>query len=383
MISATHSHTGPVLPNRGTRDEALGGRGDPSGDYLSTLPARIAEAVRDAHAALAPATAQAAIGHEDSISFNRRFHMRDGTVGWNPGKLNPDIVKPAGPIDPQLPIVQFGPPGDAPFAIYVNYAVHLDNVGGLEISADMPATLARLIGEVYGRELVTLYATGCCGDVNHIDVQWGQRQHGHDNAARMGTILAGEVLRTIPRLQPVAAAPLQTLSETVWLPLAPITPDQIERARVVAERLEKRTTPPPDFLEQVEAFKVLDVAAREGRPFEVEVQVITLGRDLAWVALPGEVFVELGLAVKQDSPFRQTMIAELANGSVGYVVPRRAYAQGAYEVVSTRCGEGAGELLVDAASRLLRACYLAAGDAPAAASGASQAAAISASRTDS
>ncbi len=53
---------------------------------------------------------------------------------------------------------------------------------------------------------------------------------------------------------------------------------------------------------------------RHGRPQEVEVQVIALGNDVAWVSLPGEIFTELGLAIKQDSPFPHTIIAELANG---------------------------------------------------------------------
>ena len=56
-------------------------------------------------------------------------------------------------------------------------------------------------------------------------------------------------------------------------------------------------------MEMVQAFKVLDVAARNGKPHEVEVQVIALGKEVAWVSLPGEVFTELGLAIKQDSPF--------------------------------------------------------------------------------
>jgi hypothetical protein len=84
------------------------------------------------------------------------------------------------------------------------------------------------------------------------------------------------------------------------------------------------------------------------------VQVIALGDQVAWVSLPGEVFVELGLAIKQDSPFPHTIIAELANGAIGYIPSRRAYAQGNYEVVSARCAEGSGELLVDAAVRLLK-----------------------------
>ena len=93
--------------------------------------------------------------------------------------------------------------------------------------------------------------------------------------------------------------------------------------------------------------------ARNGKPWEVEVQVIALGNEVAWVSLPGEIFVELGLAIKQASPFRYTMIAELANGSIGYIPDRPAYAQGNYEVVSARCAEGSGEMLVKAAVRLL------------------------------
>jgi hypothetical protein len=110
----------------------------------------------------------------------------------------------------------------------------------------------------------------------------------------------------------------------------------------------------PSFMQKVQAFKVLDVAAREGKPLDAEVQVIALGDDLAWVGLPGEVFVELGLAIKQASPFKHTVIVELANGSIGYTPTRRAYDEGNYEPVSARCAAGSGEQLVEAAVRLLK-----------------------------
>ncbi len=86
-------------------------------------------------------------------------------------------------------------------------------------------------------------------------------------------------------------------------------------------------------------------------------QVVALGDQVAWVSLPGEIFVELGLAIKQDSPFKHTIVAELANGSIGYIPARRSYAQGNYEVVSARCAEGSGERLVDAAVGLLKALH--------------------------
>jgi hypothetical protein len=84
------------------------------------------------------------------------------------------------------------------------------------------------------------------------------------------------------------------------------------------------------------------------------VQVIAFSDDLAIVALPGEIFVELGLAIKKASPFKYTFIAELANGSIGYIPNRSAYPEGNYEVVSARCATGSGEMLVDAAVKMLK-----------------------------
>lgn len=359
MIGATHSHTGPVLSGRGAREGDFGGASDKARAYRAALPGKIAEAVGRANDALAPARARATHGREESIAFNRRFHMKDGSVGWNPGKLNPNIVKPAGPIDPDVPIVVFEPGEGAAnaLAVYVNYAVHLDNVGGPVISADLPGVLGELMRKVNGPDVVTLWTAGCCGDINHIKVDWAEAQKGHENAARMGIILAGAVLEAWPELEPVADGPLRVRSAIVPLPAPAITAEDIEIARdVVARRADPNATQ-PSFLEQVQAYKVLDVEATEGKPREVEVQVVALGNDVAWVSLPGEIFVDLGLAIKQDSPFPHTIVAELANGAIGYIPSRRAYTQGNYEVISARVAEGSGELLVDAAIKMLKELY--------------------------
>ena len=82
-------------------------------------------------------------------------------------------------------------------------------------------------------------------------------------------------------------------------------------------------------------------------------QVIALGGDVAWVGLPGEVFTELGMAIKRASPFRLTIVGGLANGNLGYIPDRKAYAEGAYEPISARCAAGSGERLVEAATREL------------------------------
>ena len=351
MISATHTHTGPLLDNKSSRNITDSTSSAIVSEYTAQLPSKIAESVRRAEARLETARVSVGHEHEEHLAFNRRFHMRDGTVGWNPGKLNTNIVRVAGPIDPDVAVVLFESPRRAPIASYVNFAMHPDTVGGLEYSADYAFTLARLLGDYHGTNMVTVFANGACGDINHVDVKWAGAQKGHTEAARLGTVLAGNVLKAYTRLDSLQPATLRVRSEMVKLDLPELKPGEIEAARAMVARI--GSTNAPKFLEQVHAFKVLDVADRAGRPYEVEVQVIALGENVAWVSLPGEIFVELGMAIKNRSPFAHTMIAELANGSIGYIPTRRAFAEGNYEPISARCAAGSGEKLVEVAVRLL------------------------------
>jgi neutral ceramidase len=160
------------------------------------------------------------------------------------------------------------------------------------------------------------------------------------------------VIKTFAKLKPVATAAPQVRSVMVQLPLPAIGPGDVEKARSFATRIGSKND--PKFLEKVWAFTVLDTYGRNGKPLEVEVQVITLGPDLAWVSLPGELFVEFGLEIKKASPFKQTIIAELANGSIGYIPTQRAFDEGNYEPLSARCGKGSGEILTETAMKLLR-----------------------------
>jgi hypothetical protein len=354
MISATHSHTGPVLAERGRFTEGVPGGQDILRDYLKGLPGRIAAAVKAADAARKPARVSTATGREDGLAFNRRFFMLDGTVGWNPGKRNPRVVRPAGPTDPAVPVVCVDGLDGKPIATYVNFAMHLDTVGGMYYSADYPYQLARCLAAARGEGVVTVFTTGCCGDVNHINASSAAPQKGHEEAARIGTRLAAEVLRTVEKAESVAAGPLRVSSAMVELELPRVTAEDVAKGKGVIAALDAGSKPAPAFLDQVQAFQAVEVAGRLGKAFAVEVQVISLGDDLAWVSLPGEIFVELGLTIKAGSPFRQTVIAELANGSIGYIPNRVAYSQGNYEVVSARVAAGSGERLVDEALRQLR-----------------------------
>jgi neutral ceramidase len=350
MISATHTHTGPILPGRTARETADGPGGDLARQYVEALPERIAASVKRAVEKLAAARGSAAVGREEKLSFNRRYIMKDGTVGWNPGKLNPKIDQPAGPIDPAVSVVYFESEDGAPMVTYVNFSMHPDTVGGLQISADYASPLCNVLGRLKGDAMVTMFTNGTCGDINHVNVNSKEPQKGFDEARRIGTILAGEVIKTYARLRPIEADAVRFKREVVKLELPKFTPEELQKARQTAVKFGKDA---PAFLERVNAFKVIDVAAREGKPWEVDVQVIALGDDVAWVGLPGEIFVELGLAIKEASPFRYTIIAELANGAIGYIPTKKAFEQGNYEPVSARCAAGSGEVLAETAIRLL------------------------------
>jgi len=347
MIGATHCHTAPQLRHRflvNADDEArrMGLA------YIAALPARIAEAVRLAEADLRPARVSAALGREDSISFNRRFFMKDGGVMVNPYKGDDAkldrIDRAAGPIDPEVGMVSFTAEseGNEPLVTLVNFAIHLDTMGGERPSADFPFMLDQIMGAVHGPEMLTVFAMGAAGNVNHYDLldpARPRRTKGPGESSRIGAILAAEALRMHPRLVPLGGTPLRMAREVVRLDYHP------EKARKLIEQIGQAAR---HFDGEVEVI-------HEGGKvsFDAEVQAIALGDELAWVGLPGEMFVELGLALKAASPFRYTMIHTLANGSIGYVPNLRAYPEGAYEAAATRCAPGSGERLIEAATRLL------------------------------
>lgn len=357
MISGTHTHSGPLL-TWSPLTRSIGADLEITRQYMAALPGRIAESVRLAEADLKEARASATEAREDGLSINRRWLKRDGGVDWDrkwyPSPNDPDLVRPLGPIDPEIGIVFFESAKSDPLLTYVNFAMHAQCAGGLEISADYPYALSEAL-KVRGAEMLTMFSIGAAGNINPVHLKLERPMAGHPRAARIGTILAADVLKAYARLEPVKLPDVRVRSEILHVPLAHVAREEVQPARAVSARFGKPGQPP--FLELVNAGKVLDVAAREGRPHEAEVQVVALGRDVAWVGIPAEYFVELGLAIKRSSPYPHTIVVELANGSLGYVPNRKAYSEGHYEAVSTRCAPGSGEALADAATRLLIETY--------------------------
>lgn len=350
ILAATHCHAGPQThpPLFALATEEAQ---KISAAYVEKLPGLIAESVRLAEADLQPAKISAARGRDDSISFNRRYLLRDGTVTM--GGRAADIVRRVGPIDPEVGVIYLESADGKPLATIVNFALHVAIVTGNKLSADYPHTLAELLSRVKGDAMLTLFLNGMSGNINHVDaLRTAPRLSGEPEAARIGTILATAVLKAYHALQPVDITLLRAMSRPVRVPV-PATPtaERVAAAKAILQRWGQGAP----FIDVIHAWRDLDLAqyGRDGF-WDAEVQAITFGRDLALVGFPGDSFVELGLFIKQNSPYAFTFVSEQSgNGSLSYIPNEKAFPEKTYEVESARISPGGGEVLATAASRLL------------------------------
>lgn len=373
VIAGTHSHTAPdygkeLWLSLGGAEQAPARK-----EYVDSLVTRLADVIEKAYREAQPAWLEYGVTTSQApVAFNRRFVMRDGSTRTWQNFENRDVVRQAGPIDPEIGLLLIRNLEGKPRGTLSNYALHLDTVGGVQWSADYPYFLERALRKGAGEELISIFGTGCCGDINHVDPRRKER----NSAEFIGATLGNSALAKLDDLAPIERGQLRVASEIVGLPLQDATPEEINQAKRVVLSAKRMET--VDFFEHVTAYKklMLDQLRRReplaetselitwglsrslagiGDTLPAEVTVIGLGDELAIVCLPGEVFVELGLAIKQGSPYRQTMVIELSNMVETIYIPNRgAYAGGSYEVTNSATQPGSGEMLVEAALRLLR-----------------------------
>src|SRR5690625_5085627 len=366
MVGATHSHTGPVIL-REEVEESLSSNADQSTErgrilkqYLKDLPEMIAESISKANANLQPASLSFAKEEEHGISFNRRYFMTDGSVGWNPGVNNEKVIRPAGPIDPEVMILYAEDTQEGvPIANFVNFALHLDQVGGEEVSADMPYVLADVLKTVRGADSVMIFSQGCSGNINHLDVNWKRSddpkykksQSGIFKAEESGGILAGQVIKGYEKLTKLDVTAIQVKNEIIDLPSPKFTKEDLEWAEETIDLHENENQ--GQFLDYVKAYKIRDVYPLDGGDRPVEISMFAFGEDLAVIRIPFEVFTELGMYIKERSPYKYTIIQELTNSSNGYLPNMMGYMEGNYEPVTSRVAPGSGDILVKNIMRML------------------------------
>ncbi len=353
LLGCSHSHSAPT-----SSPVKIGGEQDrvrpEEAAYMASLPGLVLAAVARAQAAMAPARVGAGMG-EIGLAVNRREKLADGRVVLGP---NPD-----GPADARVGVLRVDHGDGRPMAAVVNYACHPIFLGSASrlISPDFPGPMRRTVERETGA--TSLFLQGAAGNVN-------PRSPMHPDPAeaeRAGTRLGLEAAKTfldvatqpterreqwitsvatfhLVRDEPVARrVPDRVAAREVRLnlPLAPL-PTAKEACRLLEERraalaaLLARGADADDLNParyQVLWGELLLRAIRGGGPRSVEVPVQALCvNEVGVVAVAGELFVEVQLAIRQASPFGATLVAAYANGCVGYIPTKDAYPDGGYEV---------------------------------------------------
>ncbi|MBR4305119.1 MAG: hypothetical protein IKT81_07285, partial [Clostridia bacterium] len=187
MITALHQHTSirlGVWPWTGSMEDE---------NYLNILYKKYVDVTRLALRDMSDAKMCTAVQETaETISFIRRYKMKDGSTVTNPGKLNPDIDHPIGEADNNVRLVRFKRDGKKDIA-FVNFSTHPDVIGGKLFSADWPGFVRSFVEQDIA-DTHCLVANGAQGDTNHVNTGIAEEQGGYGYSEHMGRVIADTVI---------------------------------------------------------------------------------------------------------------------------------------------------------------------------------------------
>jgi neutral ceramidase len=360
LVTASHTHSGPdiftaIAPDwrgdvagRDNRPESLQARAAASRAYFAGVAERLADAVVAAWQQRVPVEPVVGIGMEREVAANSRYILTDGTAGWV-NFTRDEIVGPSGPTDYQVGVLGLRRPGGEWLAVLYNFAMHAltrDGAGRqTSYSADYPGYVAQLLRRELGA--VGLFTPGACGNVHGTG--FTRQQTGE----RLGTEIV-RVLRVVSE-HPAPAGPFTPIRfrrRVLEIPYRPYTEAHLEEVH----RINQRWGPAAAEHEKrfIKALELLKRFSEQG-PAQVPVHAVALGKEVAFVSVPVELFVEYGIEIKAKSPFRYTFVLELTNDGLGYAPTRNAFRWGSYQtwVGSTLLALDAGERMAAAGLELL------------------------------
>ncbi|NMB25782.1 MAG: hypothetical protein GX986_09645 [Firmicutes bacterium] len=358
FVCVTHTHSGPAYGRLSRFASSLDKEESQAGRrWLQGLPKLMLQAMEKAISSENDAQIGFAKAEVD-ISVNRRLLDPFGEI-----RLAPN---PRGITDPEVLVLQAR---DAKthetLGTLVNYPCHPvvlceDN---LYYTGDYPYFAVESMENKTGAPAI--FVNGACGNINPI------RRGSFETAQWMGEELASAACEGLEAIAWHDEAPIAVDLDTVMVPWSNYpSVRQVEKYLEAAREALDRHISPGDHeghrleSEVARAQRMLHQVKRRWEWVEAvidkdtqsvisEMQVARLG-PAAFVTLPGEFFVEIGLSIKESSPHFPTFILGYTGGYIGYVPIREAYSQGGYEVQSSLVGEGAGEIFVEKALEMLR-----------------------------
>lgn len=349
MVNCSHTHSGPVTGGRG------GDRLHES--WLQTTVFKLVGAVRMAISNLQPA--RLGVAREPvQIGINRRERTPEG--GTILGR-NPDL-----PVAPYVDVFRLDSPAGAPRAILFSHACHPVTMAyrNYLISADYPGKAQTVVEAVFSGAQAA-FAQGCLGNVNSEPVG-GE----FTDVDRLGTILAGAVIKAAARVETVAEVRLRAALAPGDIPLQ--EPPSVEEAAAALQAEQEklaqaRASGDEQAAKRQEAAvawaeRMARLAAGDRAPkMRFDVQGFAFN-DAAVVGLPGEVFVEYQLGIEAASPFGHTTVLSVTNGRPAYIPTAAEMPWGGYEVVesmrwgaTTEVSPAAEQVIFDRAAEVLAA----------------------------
>ncbi len=346
LVGASHSHTsGPtcgVAPGEFDHASPLVRSlayekttcADPK--YLKHVEQQIANAVCAANDGRAESLCGAGNGFEDKAAFNRRFRMKNGLCYTHPGQGNPDIVEPAGPIDPNVGVIGVWNKDGKCTGCVVNFGCH-GTTGPNGISANWIYHMERTIRGAMGQDVVVVFLQGASGDVTQVD---NRSPYAHVGQERWGEIVGGrvgaEAVKVLVGMDRGSLAPVNARSETMPIKRRVPRPDRVQKSLELVQQPEAKV----GHTEWAFAKEIvlLDASLAKEKTKDVEVQAIQVGPVIV-LANPAEIFCQTGLDMRAKSAFPVTFVVELANGRLGYVPTLEALGPhgGGYETRLTSC----------------------------------------------
>ena len=347
ILAATHTHSGP----------ATAGHLNPREDaYIKDLSKKIAALIAQAAAAMAPAAVGCGSGQEDTISHYRRLLADDGHVvmNWEPWPAE-RIVRALGVIDPDVGVIKIVT-ADASaqlLGLLFNHAGHPNVMSGDNylITPDYPGRAEALLEKEYGG--TAMFVNGAQGTMD-ID---GLKDRDWAGVERVGRALAEAVKKTAQATIPRAAARLRVGSHRYTVPARKIADKEKAWAEEVLKKTGGAVKPLADGVgDDYKAALYLRLLKVQHQAIFLE-QICLAVDDYAFISFPGELFTEIGMRIKAESPFRHTYILGLANGYVGYIPTRRAIGEGGYEPATRKMDDSAEDIIVAQSLALLRSVH--------------------------
>jgi neutral ceramidase len=367
MLAASHTHSGGPLMGR--LPEELADASEPVKELLlehsiavdplygDWVIRQTVTAVCEAHRTREEVLLSVGSGHEDQVAFNRRFKMTNGRVYTHPGKGNPEIVEPAGPIDPEVGVLAAWNKRGELLGCLVNYACHATTFSG-GVSADYIGYLEKTIQGVMGADATVVFLQGAFGDVTQVDNQsLREREFGETWSRIVGTRVGAEAVKVLMTAPSGDLAPLSATTKVLRVRRRVPSAARLEASRkLVGEGL--KTGDRSTAWTFAKEILILEYLIEKEPEVDVEVQALQVG-PAVFLANPAEYFCASGLEIKQASPFPRTYVVTLANGGVGYVPPEEALAPtgGSYETVLTSYSNlepSAARQIADASLELAR-----------------------------